>query len=111
MVADRGNDWRRGLWRRIRRHTETRDIVIIALLLLNFLFTAAYQDHSHAAELAQQQAAQRGGKLVEERICATISQLAALHPPAGNPHMNPSRAYDQELHATLDGLGPDLGCR
>lgn len=25
--------------------------------------------------------------------------------------MNPSRAYEQEEHATLDQLGADLGCK
>ena len=29
----------------------------------------------------------------------------------GNPATNPSRAFDDHLHATLDRLGPDLGCR
>jgi hypothetical protein len=79
-------------------------LVIAALLLANFLFTASYENHTQAAARAQ-------GILVEEKICATLGQLAALKPPPGDPATNPSRAFDDRLHATLDGLGPDLGCR
>ena len=37
--------------------------------------------------------------------------VPVLKPPAGNPVKNPARGYDQELHATLSQLGPDLGCK
>lgn len=78
--------------------------VIMTLLLLDFLFTARYVNST-------QQAQQRQGRLVEHSICTTLGKLAALKPPAGNPATNPSRAYEDSLHATLDQLGPDLGCR
>jgi len=78
--------------------------VVVVLLALNFVFTAEYENHA-------QSAARQQGALIERRLCATLDELAALRPPAGNPAANPSRAFDDELHATLDGLGPDLGCR
>ena len=49
--------------------------------------------------------------MVEQRLCTTLGRLAALAPPRGPPAQNPSRAYEQALHATLDELGPDIGCR
>lgn len=61
-------------------------------------------------QLAQQRAERQAGLLVEHKICQTLASLAALKPPAGNPRTNPSRAFDDSLHSTLDGLGPDLGC-
>ena len=56
---------------------------------------------------AEQRAA---GAVLEAKLCATLAKLAANKPPAGNPQTNPSRAYDQNNHAILDELGPDLGC-
>jgi hypothetical protein len=56
------------------------------------------------------QASRRQGKLIEDKICTTMGRLAALTPPPGNPAANPSRAYEDKLHATLDQLGPDLRC-
>jgi hypothetical protein len=55
-------------------------------------------------------AQQRQGRQAELKICTTLARIAALRPPAGNPALNPSRAYDQRLHMTLEQLGPDLGC-
>ncbi len=71
------------------------------------------RSQAHAVLVAEQheQAAQRAaGALLEARLCATLATLAADKPPAGNPRTNPSRAYEQNQHATLDELGPDLGC-
>ena len=70
----------------------------------NLLFTAHYVNSTQAA-------ARRQGELVERRLCTTLDRLAVLRPPPGNPVTNPSRAFDQHLHATLSQLGPDLGCR
>lgn len=47
---------------------------------------------------------------VQKKICTTLSALAALKPPPGDAKKNPSRAYDQQLHDVLAGLGPDIGC-
>lgn len=61
--------------------------------------------------ISSNQAAQRQqGLAVERKICTTMGRLAALKPPPGNPKTNPSRAFDDQLHSTLDGLGVDLGC-
>ena len=64
-----------------------------------------------AVEHREQLAQQRAGVILGEKLCATFGRLAALKPPPGNPETNPSRAYEQEQHATLDELGTDLGCR
>jgi hypothetical protein len=83
---------------------------IVALFLLAFvtaglslLLTARYVN-------AQQAAQRRQGQVAVHAICTTLGRLAALTPPPGAAKANPSRAYEQELHATLDQLGPDLGC-
>lgn len=64
--------------------------------------------HSHDE---QQAAQQRQGLVLERKLCGSFGKLAALQPPPGNPQTNPSRAYLQEEHAALVGLGQDLGCR
>lgn len=67
--------------------------------------------NSAKAQQRQEQASQiRQGELVEHKICTTLGALSALHPPAGDPVTNPSRAFDQKLHAALGQLAPDLGC-
>ena len=55
---------------------------------------------------SQQQQAQQ----VERKICTTLERIAELQPPQGNPRVNPSRGYDQRLHAAIEQLAPDLGC-
>jgi hypothetical protein len=64
-----------------------------------------------AVEHREQVSQQHAGVILGEKLCTTFGRLAALKPPAGNPAVNPSRAFDQSLHATLDELGTDLGCR
>ncbi len=86
-----------------------RSVAILVLLSLlvtgaNLLFTAHEVNASRTAQ-------QRQGLLVEQKLCSTLGRLAALRPPAGNPKTNPSRAFEDNLHATLDGLGPDIGCK
>jgi hypothetical protein len=80
-------------------------LLILVLIMggANLLATYFYVKDSQAS-------AKRQGFVVEQKICSTLNALAKLTPPPGNPKTNPSRAYDQQLHATLDGLGPDLGC-
>jgi hypothetical protein len=68
---------------------------------------AAIQASQHREEIMQQ----RAGVILEQKLCTTFAKLGALKPPAGNPKTNPSRAFDDNLHATLDELGTDLGCR
>ena len=86
-----------------------RSVAILVLLSLlvtgaNLLFTAHEVNASRTTQ-------QRQGQLVEQKLCSTLGKLAALRPPAGNPKTNPSRAFEDNLHATLDGLGPDIGCK
>lgn len=68
---------------------------------------------AHAVLVAEQheQAEQKAaGAALERKLCTTFGKLAANKPPAGNPATNPSRRYDDNNHAILAQLGPDLGC-
>ena len=80
--------------------------VVLAVILAigcNAAYTTWWVSSSQAAQ-------KRQGEIVERKICTTMGQLSALKPPPGNPAVNPSRAFDDQLHATLDRLGADLGC-
>ena len=81
--------------------------VAIASIVLALALNAGFTYWSIGNSQAQQR---QQGAAVERKLCTTLAHLAALKPPAGNPARNPSRAFDQSLHATLDQLGPDLGC-
>jgi hypothetical protein len=83
----------------------------LAFAALSVLFTLWAVHQAENQYVTVQRNAQRQGLLVEQKICSTMHSLAALQPPAGSASANPSRAYEQHLHATLDQLGPDLGCR
>ncbi len=83
----------------------------IALAVASVVFAVALNAGFTYWSVESSQAAQRQqGIAVEQKICITLAHLDALKPPAGNPRKNPSRAFDDELHATLSQLGPDLGC-
>ena len=66
----------------------------------------SFKEQLHAQQVAEQKAA---AKEIGE-LCSTFGKVALLKPPAGNPVTNPSRAFDQSLHADLAGVNPDLGC-
>ena len=79
-----------------------------ALLALTLIMGAgnlwASWDEVHTSQ-------QRQEHLVQQKLCATYVTLAALKPPPGPPAHYPGRAYEQSLHATLDELSTDLGCK
>lgn len=60
---------------------------------------------------AQQVAEQKAGELELAELCATFGKVALLKPPAGSAKANPSRAYEQQMHADLAGVPSDLRCR
>jgi hypothetical protein len=106
----KGERGERGLSWRVRW-----SIFVLFLLAFGFgagnLYWTAHEVNANAAAQRQQQAAQRAqGQLLEQKLCATLGRLSALRPPPGNAAANPARGYDQQLHATLAQLGPDLGC-
>jgi hypothetical protein len=68
-------------------------------------FSAYKAGQQHVEQISRQQGQEIGSKL-----CLTLRKLAALSPPAGSPGKNPARAYDQQLHAILAQMGPDIGC-
>jgi hypothetical protein len=77
----------------------------------NLLWTAHEVNAAAAAQRQEQAAQQQAAGVVQEKLCTTLRKLSALEPPPGNTLTNPSRGFDQDLHATLNELGPDLGCR
>jgi hypothetical protein len=88
-------------------------LVLLGLLVTgaNLLWTAHAVNSFRASQRAQTAAQQRQGQAIERKLCTTLGRLVALKPPPGDPSKNPSRAFDDELHATLAQLGPDIGCK
>jgi hypothetical protein len=82
-------------------------ILLLALVLImgGGALLSSWLEYHHFATTQQQQ-----GRLIDARLCATLSKLAALKPPAGSAKDNPSRAYEQQLAMTLAQLRPDIGC-
>jgi hypothetical protein len=77
------------------------------------LFWTSHETNATAARFAIQQAEQRAaerraGQTEVRALCLTFAKLGQLHPPAGNPRSNPSRAYLQGQARVLDELGTDL---
>jgi hypothetical protein len=91
----------------------------VAVLFILVLFSGAGNLWASWTEVHNAQAQQRheqvlqqqAGVALEQKLCSTFGAIAELKPPAGNPETNPSRAYDQQLHAVLVQLGLDLGCK
>ena len=102
--GNQGNRGERGTLSRIQGRSVVVLFVLAALLGAGNLLWTAHE--VHAAAVARQQQRQA----TEQKLCTTFGKLAALQPPAGDPATNPARAYDQELHAALAQLAPDLGC-
>lgn len=106
-----GEQGKAGLSIPVRRALVFMFTLFLLLSAANFLW-AARQQHAYEASLKASHAAhERADQMVIDRLCLTFGKLGALEPPAGNPATNPSRAYDQETHATLVQLGTDLGCK
>jgi hypothetical protein len=80
--------------------------VLILVLVMGGANLLATYLYVHSFQASQK----RQGLLVEEKLCKTFGNLAALKPPPGDPKTNPSRAYDQGVHTVLSGVGPDIGC-
>ena len=89
--------------------------LMVAIGVVNLLFTVHYVHATQAAAVRQaaaEQAAQRKqGAQIEVKLCTTLDRLAALQAPPGSAPANPSRVYEQELHQVLAQLGPDVGCK
>jgi hypothetical protein len=99
--GERGTE---GLSSPVRRALVFLFALSVAVAGVGLFWTAHEVNTSRATQ-------QHAGVLLEEKLCTTFGTLAALKPPAGSAAANPSRAYEQSLHATLDQLGTDLGCR
>jgi hypothetical protein len=100
----RGEQGAAGLSRRVRR-------ALVFMFAVAFILAGSglvWQAIEVGAQRAEQQ---HQGQVIEEKLCSTIGGIAELKPPPGNPATNPSRAFDQALHAKLAELGPDIGCK
>ncbi len=112
--GNQGEKGTAGLSRSTRRALVFLFAFNLVLAALN-LFWTGHEVHASKEAIqsgqAREQAEQRqAGVILSEKLCATFGELAALKPPAGSAAKNPSRAYEDELHVTLVGLGTDLGC-
>jgi hypothetical protein len=100
-------------------------IAITASLLLNWSYTTwnnypqdqhyhslVTSEEHHDAQLRKEQA--EAGVAIEAKLCTTLDKLGAIQPPSGLslvvPQVNPGRSYDEEQHAVLAQLGPDIQC-
>lgn len=101
--GNRGEHGAPGLSRRVRR-------ALVSLFALAVILAASGLFWIGHAVNASQAAQRSQGQAVERKLCTTFGKLAALKPPSGDPASNPSRAFDDNLHDTLDQLGTDLGC-
>jgi hypothetical protein len=107
VQGNQGNQGERGQLSTLSQ-VQGRAVVVLFLIgvmvgMANLFWTAHEVNATAAWQHRQDQA-------VAQKLCTTFGKLAVLQPPPGNPATNPSRAYDQELHSTLDELGTDLGC-
>lgn len=104
--GDQGERGEQGASRLPRRLAYS--LLVLFVIAAGFgVISLFWQVHETNANRAAQQ---RIGQVTERKLCTTLDALAALQPPAGSPASNPSRAYEQSLHATLAQLGPDIGC-
>jgi hypothetical protein len=91
----------------LNRRTARSVVYLFGLAVVLSVVSLFWINHAvHDSQAAQQ----RQGQQVLAKLCATLDRLAALKPPSGSAASNPSRAYEQQLHATLAQLSPDIGC-
>ena len=102
--GDQGDQGERGLSPAVRRALVFLFVFSVILSVGGLFWNAHQVNTSRAAYRHQSQVAQR-------KICITLTSLAALQPPAGDPAANPSRAYLQGLHDRFTEISRDLGCQ
>lgn len=95
-------------------------VVVVILVLVLVMGAAAlissYWENQHyekqlSAQIASQQSSQDANrKLILDKLCSTLTGLAEIKAPAGDPATNPSRAFEQAQQKKLAELSSDLGC-
>lgn len=80
---------------------------ILACLVLFPAFTVLYQAYE-ANQIKAYEAAQVAAN--NHKFCGIVDTLLAPPPPAGPASENPSRAFEQILHAKVADLKAGLGC-
>jgi hypothetical protein len=113
-TGSQGEPGQAGLSRSLRQSLAFMFVFAVALSVLA-LFWINHEVHvgqaaDRAAYTQEQAAARRAAETLERKLCKTFGELAANQPPAGNPATNPSRRYDQDNHAILAQISPDLDC-
>ena len=103
MLPRRLRRKRVALVRRLRYAFVALATLTLIMTGVAILFSVSYYQREQAAQRAQ-------GAALEHKLCTSLDRLAALKPPAGSVADNPSRAYEQQQHAILAQLGPDVGC-
>lgn len=98
-----------------------KPLLALAVFVLTFVpvvsIAGSYALGLHTAHVQQQdqarteRAQQVQGKQLERALCADLTTMARLIPPAGSPASNPARAYEQAEHRTWAGLARGLGCQ
>lgn len=109
--GNRGERGTTGLSISVRRALVYMFMLSVILAGANLLWTAYAVRASQASQVREEAAQQRQGQAIGKKLCTTLGRLAALKPPGGPPSANPARAYEDDLHATLSQLGPDIGCK
>lgn len=109
--GDTGEPGPRGLSKLSRSATYAIAGVLAASLIIAgcglFLGFRGVEQAHHSIELAQRALAVTRH---HNALCTAIAALVAVPPPAGNPALNPARAYDQEQHAIFNHLHGKFGC-
>lgn len=109
--GEEGKQGKTGLSTPVRRALVFLFVLCVALGAFNLIWSAHQQNDYEVSLRASHAAHLRADQMMIDKLCLTFGKLGDLKPPAGNPATNPSRAYDQETHATLIQLGTDLGCK
>ena len=91
-------------------------LLLVLIVGAGNLWATYAENKSFQRQFTQQQEQQRTsqqqqGAATEHKLCSTLGKLAALKPPKIPANSSdPSRQYIIDLHDTLSGLGPDIGC-
>jgi len=83
-------------------------VLIIAYLGAGFNFFVEYHNFHQLQQQKNEQIAE--SKIIDQKLCTTLSKLHSDAPPPGNSASNPSRVYLQIQHEQLGELFHDINC-
>lgn len=85
-------------------------ILVVLIGAGNLWASYAIAQNTNAKFEAAQATAEKAGAKEVQALCADLSTMAAIQPPAGSPVANPSRAYEQAEHRAWVGLATSIRC-